>query len=52
MADWRRQPVAASRYVPVSGAPYWRTGFGSIGSETCDPLPRTGRDNNPNFRKP
>lgn len=52
MADWRRQPVAASRYVAVSGTPYWRTGFGSVGSQTCYPVPRTETDNNPNFKKP
>lgn len=52
MADWRRQPVAASRYVPVAGTPYWRTGFGSVGSQTCYPIPRTETDNNPNFKKP
>lgn len=52
MADWRRQPAAASRYVPVAATPYWRTGFGSVGSQTCYPLPRTETDNNPNFKKP
>lgn len=51
MADWRRQPIAASRYVPVSGTPYWRTGFGSVGTQTCYPVPRTELDNNPNFKK-
>ena len=52
MADWRRQPIAGSRYVPVAGAAYWRTGFGSVGIQTCYPLPRTETDNNPNFKKP
>jgi hypothetical protein len=52
MADWRRQPVAASRFVPVSGSQYWRTGFGSVGTQTCYPLPRTETDNNPNLKKP
>jgi len=50
MADWRRQPVAASRYVPVAGSPYWRTGFGSVGTQTCYPVPRTELDNNPNLK--
>jgi hypothetical protein len=52
MADWRRQPVAASRFVPVPGSQYWRTGFGSVGTQTCYPLPRTETDNNPNLKKP
>ena len=52
MADWRRQPVAASGHVPVSGSAYWRTGFGSVGSQACYPLPRPETDNNPNFKHP
>ena len=52
MADWRRQPVAASGNVPVTGSAYWRTGFGSVGSQTCYPLPRPETDNNPNFKHP
>lgn len=52
MADWRRQPVAAANHVPVAGTPYWRTGFGAVGAQTCYPVPRTELDNNPNFRKP
>ncbi|MBV6520132.1 MAG: hypothetical protein MNPFHGCM_00237 [Gemmatimonadaceae bacterium] len=51
MADWRRQPVAASRYVPVAGSPYWRTGFGSVGTQVCYPVPRTELDNNPNLKQ-
>lgn len=50
MADWRRQPVAAAKNVPVAGVAYWRTGFGSVGSQTCYPVPRTELDNNPNFK--
>ncbi len=52
MADWRRQPTAAGRYVPVAGTTYWRTGFGSVGSQVCYPIPRTELDNNKNFKKP
>ncbi len=51
MADWRRQPIAASRYVPVAGTPYWRTGFGAVGTQQCYPIPRTELDNNENFKK-
>ncbi len=49
LADWRRQPVAAARHVPVTGSAYWRPNLGTIGSQTCYPLPFTERDNNPNF---
>lgn len=49
LADFRRQPVAAARYVPVAGSPYWRPNLGNIGSQTCYPLPFAERDNNPNF---
>ncbi|MGH7713001.1 MAG: hypothetical protein ACREOG_17045, partial [Gemmatimonadaceae bacterium] len=49
LADWRRQPVAAARYVPITGSPYWRPNLGNIGNQTCYPLPFAERDNNPNF---
>jgi len=51
LADWRRQPVAAARHVPITGSPYWRANLGTIGAQTCYPLPFTERDNNPNFTK-
>jgi starch-binding outer membrane protein, SusD/RagB family len=49
LADFRRQPVAAARYVPVTGTPYWRPNLGNIGAQTCYPLPFAERDNNPNI---
>ena len=49
LADFRRQPVAAARYVPVTGTPYWRPNLGNIGAQTCYPLPFVERDNNPNI---
>jgi starch-binding outer membrane protein, SusD/RagB family len=49
LADFRRQPVAAARYVPVAGTPYWRPNLGNIGAQTCYPLPFAERDNNPNI---
>ena len=49
LADFRRQPVAASRHVPVTGTPYWRPNLGNIGGQTCYPLPFAERDNNPNL---
>jgi hypothetical protein len=49
LADFRRQPTAAARYVPVTGTPYWRPNLGTIGPQTCYPLPFVERDNNPNI---
>ncbi|HEV8363723.1 MAG TPA: hypothetical protein VGQ52_09400 [Gemmatimonadaceae bacterium] len=49
LSDWRRQPVAASRFVPVTGTPYWRPNLGTIGAQTCYPLPFAEKDNNPNI---
>ncbi|MBC7894608.1 MAG: hypothetical protein H7066_04295 [Cytophagaceae bacterium] len=49
LADYRRQPVAAARYVPVAGSAYWRPNLGNIGAQTCYPLPFQERDNNPNM---
>ncbi|MGQ0642054.1 MAG: hypothetical protein ACT4P6_14990 [Gemmatimonadaceae bacterium] len=49
LSDYRRQPVAASRFVPVAGTPYWRPNLGNIGPQTCYPLPFAEKDNNPNI---
>lgn len=49
LADFRRQPVAASRFVPVTGTAYWRPNLGTIGAQTCYPLPFAEKDNNPNI---
>lgn len=49
LADFRRQPVAASRFVPVTGSAYWRPNLGNIGAQTCYPLPFAEKDNNPNI---
>jgi hypothetical protein len=49
LSDWRRQPTAASRFVPVTGSPYWRPNLGNIGAQTCYPLPFAEKDNNPNI---
>ncbi len=49
LADFRRQPVAASRFVPVTGSNYWRPNLGTIGAQTCYPLPFAEKDNNPNI---
>lgn len=49
LADFRRNP-AATRFVPVTGAPYIKPGYGNVGSQICYPLPRAERDNNPNLK--
>ena len=49
LSDWRRQPVAASLYVPVTGSAYWRPNLGNIGAQTCYPIPFAEKDNNPNI---
>ena len=49
LGDFRRNP-AATRFVPVSGTPYFKPGYGNVGSQTCYPIPRAERDNNPNLK--
>ena len=49
LADFRRNP-AATRFVPVTGTPYFKPGYGNVGSQTCYPIPRAERDNNPNLK--
>ena len=49
LPDFRRQPVAASRFVPVTGSAYWRPNLGNIGAQTCYPIPFAEKDNNPNI---
>ncbi len=48
LGDLRRNG-AAVKFVPVSGATYFKAGFAPIGSQTCMPLPVTETDNNANF---
>lgn len=48
LGDLRRNG-AAVRHVPVPGGVYWKPGFAPIGNQTCFPIPRTERDNNPNL---
>ena len=49
LGDFRRNP-AATRFVPVTGTPYFKPGYGNVGSQTCYPIPRAERDNNPNLK--
>ena len=49
LADLRRQP-AATLNVPPTGGTYFKPGFPPIGNQTCYPIPRAERDNNPNMK--
>jgi hypothetical protein len=51
LADFRRQP-AATLNMPQPGAAYFKPGFPPIGNQSCYPLPKAERDNNPNFKTP
>lgn len=50
LADFRRLPAATS-FITPSGQPYFKPGYANTGTQTCYPLPRAERDNNPNFPK-
>ena len=49
LADFRRNPAATTNVTPA-GAPYFKPGYAATGSQTCYPLPRAERDNNPNMK--
>ncbi len=49
IADYRRVPAAMSGITPAGGT-YFKPGYASVGSQTCYPLPRDERDNNPNMK--
>lgn len=46
LGDFRRNP-AATYAVPATGSAYVKPGYVPIGNNTCFPIPRTERDNNP-----
>jgi starch-binding outer membrane protein, SusD/RagB family len=46
LGDFRRNPSAVYA-VPPTGAAYVKPGYVPIGSDTCFPIPRAERDNNP-----
>src|SRR5690606_21097691 len=48
LGDMRRNG-AAVRNVPITGSTYWKPGFAPVGNQTCYPIPKTERDNNPNL---
>ena len=48
VADFRRSPASVTSMTPA-GSPYFKPGYGNVGTQTCYPLPRVERDNNPNM---
>ena len=48
VADFRRSPASVRSMTPA-GAAYIKPGYANVGSQSCYPLPRTERDNNPNM---
>jgi hypothetical protein len=50
VADYRRHPEATN-YIAAPGTAYLKPGYVPVGNQTCYPLPRAERDNNPNMKK-
>jgi len=51
VADFRRAPAAVTSMTPAGGV-YFKPGYSNVGTQTCYPLPRAERDNNPNMKTP
>jgi hypothetical protein len=51
LADFRRSPTSVTN-ITATGQPYFKPGYAATGNQTCYPLPRTERDNNPNMKTP
>ncbi len=49
LADFRRSPASTTATVTATGQPYFKPGYANTGVQTCYPLPRAERDNNPNM---
>jgi hypothetical protein len=49
LADFRRAPTAVVSITPA-GAPFFKPGYPNTGTQTCYPIPRAERDNNPNMK--
>ena len=49
LADFRRVPAAIVNITPAGGV-YFKPGYANVGTQTCYPLPRAERDNNPNMK--
>lgn len=49
LGDFRRSP-ASVKSMTAAGGVYFKPGYSNVGTQTCYPLPRTERDNNPNMK--
>jgi len=49
IADFRRSPTS-TKGIAATGAAYLKPGYVPVGSQTCYPIPRAERDNNPNMK--
>jgi hypothetical protein len=49
IADFRRSPTSVKSMTPAGGT-YFKPGYANVGNQTCYPLPKTERDNNPNMK--
>ncbi len=48
LGDYRRTP-AATAFITPAGQPYFKPGYANTGTQSCYPLPKVEKDNNPNF---
>jgi hypothetical protein len=51
LGDFRRNPSAV-QHVPQVGQAFFKSGFGTVGNQTCFPLPLAETSTNPNFPRP
>jgi hypothetical protein len=49
VADFRRSAASVAPTITAAGQPYFKPGYGNTGTDTCYPIPRAERDNNPNM---
>ncbi len=49
MGDYRRSPASVKSMTAANGV-YFKPGYANVGTNTCYPLPRAERDNNPNMK--
>lgn len=49
LGDYRRSPASVKSMTAANGV-YFKPGYSNVGTNTCYPLPRAERDNNPNMK--
>lgn len=49
LGDYRRSPASVKSMTAANGV-YFKPGYANVGTNTCYPLPRAERDNNPNMK--